>query len=315
MVKKSHAKSKSKSKTSVGKKGNEAAAGRDTHQVASKADAAAKRRDWLVILLGAAGCVLTLGLTWVKLNQASLPFCDAGSGCDVVQNSRWSTFLGAPIALWGLLSYLIITVSAWRSAAHSKSWRWVVLFSTVGFAISLYLTAVSMLEIKALCTYCLVSLALMGAIFLVTILRPQRERFHSWHLGAGFAGLATVALMFLHFSGAFNPAAGPEDPYLKSLALHLEESGAKFYGAYWCPHCQQQKAAFGASGSRLPYVECTPGGPKGPRDTDCITAEITGYPTWIIEGRRIDRAIGPAQLAVLSNFKAPEGLTAPQVAR
>ena len=267
--------------------------------------------DWLVLMLAIAGCLLTIGLTWVKLNQASLPFCDAGSGCDVVQNSRWSTFLGAPIALWGLATYLGIALAVWRSASKTRSWRWVVLLSTVGLAVSLYLTAVSMLEIKSWCVYCLVSLGLMSAIFLTTLLRPQRERFKSWHLGSGFAGLVTAALMFLHFSGAFSPAAGPEDPYLKALAMHLESSGAKFYGAYWCPHCQQQKAAFGASGQRLPYVECTPGGPKGPRDTDCITAEISGYPTWIIDGRKIERAIGAAQLAVLSNFKLPPGVEPP----
>lgn len=280
-------------------------------QVTEAEHAAGPQRPWLVIVLGLVGCLLTIGLTWVKLNQSVLPYCDAGSGCDVVQNSRWSTFLGAPIAMWGLLTYLVITIAAWRSAITSKSWRWVVLFSTIGVAISLYLTAVSVLEIKATCVYCLVSLAVMSAIFLATLMRAERGRFGSWHVGSGVASVAIVALLFLHFSGAFDPAAGPEDPYLKSLAVHLEESGAKFYGAYWCPHCQQQKAAFGASGHRLPYVECTPGGPKGPRDTDCITAEISGYPTWIIDERRIERAIAPAQLAVLSNFKPPAGIETP----
>lgn len=301
MAKKSKSKNQTKAKSTQ----------KPAEKVTEKSNAVAPSRDWLVLGLGILGCVLTAGLTWVKLNEAALPFCDAGSGCDVVQNSRWSTLLGAPIALWGLATYLGITLAAWRSAAKTKSWRWVVFLSTVGFAISLYLTAVSVLEIKSVCVYCLVSLGLMSAIFAITLLRPQRERFKSWHLGSGFSGLVVVALMFLHFSGAFSPTAGPEDPYLKSLAMHLEASGAKFYGAYWCPHCQQQKAAFGASGRRLPYVECTPGGPKGPRDTDCITAEIAGYPTWIIDGRRIERAIAPAQLAVLSNFKIPPGVEKP----
>ncbi len=52
---------------------------------------------------------------------------------------------------------------------------------------------------------------------------------------------------------------GPEDPVVQALAEHLE-LGALFYGASWCPHCQQQKALFGASAGRLPQVECSPGG-------------------------------------------------------
>ena len=275
--------------------------------------ASAVNRDWPIIGLAVVGCLLTLGLTWVKLNQASLPYCDAGSGCDVVQNSRWSTLFGLPIALWGFLTYLFIAIAAWRSSTRAKSWRWVVLFATLGLSVSLYLTAVSVFEIKAMCTYCTVSLVLMSLIFLLTLLREQRQRFAGWHVGSAFAGVLSAAFLFLHFQGVFSPAAGPEDPYLKALAIHLEESGAKFYGAYWCPHCQLQKSAFGASAKRLPYVECTPKGPKGPRDTDCLTAQIAGYPTWIIDKRRIERAVLPTQLAKLSGFEAPEGVEIPQI--
>ncbi|MGR8949036.1 MAG: vitamin K epoxide reductase family protein [Gammaproteobacteria bacterium] len=285
----------------------------DTRSTDSSKSARKVKHDWPIIILALVGCVLTLGLTWVKLNQASLPYCDAGSGCDVVQNSRWSMLFGLPIAFWGFLTYLFLTLAAWRSATHAKSWRWVILFATVGLAVSLYLTAVSVLEIKAVCTYCTTSLGIMSVIFILTLVREQRKRFGGWHVGSAFAGLFTAAFLFLHFSGAFDPAAGPEHPYLKALAIHLEESGAKFYGAYWCPHCQLQKSAFGASAKRLPYVECTPGGPKGPRDTDCITAEIAGYPTWIIDRRRIERAITPVQLAKLSGFKTPVGLEPPGI--
>ena len=267
--------------------------------------------DWPIIILALLGCLLTLGLTWVKLNQASLPYCDAGSGCDIVQNSRWSVLFGLPIAFWGFLTYVLIALAAWRSSAKAKAWRWVVFFTTVGLAVSLYLTAVSIFEIKSLCVYCTASLAIISLICLLTVLREQRRRFAGWHVGSALAGLATVAFLYLHFAGTFSPAAGPEHPYLQALATHLDESGAKFYGAYWCPHCQLQKKVFGASSKRLPYVECTPAGPKGPRDTDCITAEIAGYPTWIIDGRRIERAIAPAQLAKLSGFTAPAGLEPP----
>ena len=64
-----------------------------------------------------------------------------------------------------------------------------------------------------------------------------------------------------------------------TFAECLGEQGVKFYGAFWCPHCQEQKAMFGKSEKKLPYIECsTPSGQE--RTQVCIDANITGYPTW-----------------------------------
>ncbi len=41
------------------------------------------------------------------------------------------------------------------------------------------------------------------------------------------------------------------------FATCIKDSGAKFYGAFWCSHCQEQKAMFGKSSKLLPYVECS----------------------------------------------------------
>jgi len=37
----------------------------------------------------------------------------------------------------------------------------------------------------------------------------------------------------MHYSGVFDPAAGPEDPYLRGLAEHLSKEKAVIYGAFW----------------------------------------------------------------------------------
>lgn len=63
------------------------------------------------------------------------------------------------------------------------------------------------------------------------------------------------------------------------LAQCIKDSGATFYGAFWCPHCQAQKAAFGKSAKLLPYVECST--PDGQGQTAvCKDAGVTSYPTW-----------------------------------
>jgi hypothetical protein len=64
------------------------------------------------------------------------------------------------------------------------------------------------------------------------------------------------------------------------FAQCINDTGAKFYGAFWCPHCQNQKAAFGRSAKLLPYVECSERDGKGQLPV-CTNAGIEGYPTWV----------------------------------
>lgn len=74
---------------------------------------------------------------------------------------------------------------------------------------------------------------------------------------------------------------------LDAFATCLGDKGVKFYGAFWCPHCQAQKALFGASVDKLPYVECsTPDGNS--QNQTCNAEGIESYPTWVFpNGARV----------------------------
>jgi hypothetical protein len=90
---------------------------------------------------------------------------------------------------------------------------------------------------------------------------------------------------------------------IRALAEHLREEGVLFYGASWCPHCQEQKRLFGASADRLPYIECSPAGPNAPQSPACSRAGVQTYPTWIIDGRAIvGEVLSLARLANASGF-------------
>lgn len=66
---------------------------------------------------------------------------------------------------------------------------------------------------------------------------------------------------------------------LDTFATCIKDSGAKFYGAFWCPHCAAQKALFGSSVHYLPYIECS--APDGRSQLPiCNDAGVQGYPTW-----------------------------------
>ena len=66
-----------------------------------------------------------------------------------------------------------------------------------------------------------------------------------------------------------------ETPDLDGFAKCLSDKGAVMYGAYWCPHCQNEKNAFGESFKFINYVECTE------RPNECLAQGINSYPTWI----------------------------------
>ena len=69
---------------------------------------------------------------------------------------------------------------------------------------------------------------------------------------------------------------------LDSFAQCLAGKGITMYGADWCPHCQQEKKAFGSAFKYVPYVEC----PENPKQ--CLDQGIQGYPTWIFpDGRKL----------------------------
>ena len=89
----------------------------------------------------------------------------------------------------------------------------------------------------------------------------------------------------------------------------MADSGAVFYGASWCPHCQEQKALFGASQDRLPYVECSPGGPRGGVASSCLGAGVQTYPTWVFpDGSRLTAVMSLRELADRVGYRhASEG--------
>lgn len=63
-----------------------------------------------------------------------------------------------------------------------------------------------------------------------------------------------------------------------NFAKCISSSGAKMYGAFWCPHCNEQKAMFGDSWKYINYVECS--NPDYTQKEVCRQANITGYPAW-----------------------------------
>lgn len=212
-----------------------------------------------------------------------------------------------PTSFWGFLTYALLAAIAWNKTTPSQ-WKMAWTVTIVGLLYSLYLTGVSLIALDSACPYCLTSLGIMTAIFaLLLIQRPAKMPDFSWGpwlAKTGGAALLIIIALHLHYSGYIGKTAGPEDPWVRGLVEHLVKTDAKFYGASWCPHCSEQKELFGPSSNRVPYIECSPGGPRAPQAQICNDAGIKTYPTWIINGQRYSGTQSLDSLAQFSNYKS-----------
>ena len=96
-----------------------------------------------------------------------------------------------------------------------------------------------------------------------------------------------------------------------TLAQCLTEKGVKFFGAFWCPHCQNQKKTFGNSAKLLPYVECSTPDGQGQLQV-CKDAGVSSYPTWIFaDGTKLNGEQEPGALAMKAGCALPDGFTVP----
>ena len=84
------------------------------------------------------------------------------------------------------------------------------------------------------------------------------------------------------------------------LAQCLADKGVIFYGAFWCPHCAEQKKLFGASAKLLPYVECSTPDAMGQLQV-CKDKKIESYPTWVFPDGSRTGGLTPEELASKSD--------------
>jgi hypothetical protein len=96
-----------------------------------------------------------------------------------------------------------------------------------------------------------------------------------------FLGKIMIALLIVAaFAGAFYLGKRKRASRLDEFARCLAANQTKMYGAFWCPHCQEQKELFGPSFEYVNYVECGVKGDTRAQSQACKDAVIKHYPTW-----------------------------------
>jgi len=288
------------------------------------------------------GSLITSYLTIVALTggKTACPIDKASgiSSCDLVLQSSYAKVFGLPLSLFGLLAYLAMIVFALapflvnaetnkqqRNQLEKMTGRLLLIGGTAMAVFSGYLMYISFFKLHEACLYCLTSAMCSLGLFILAIIGREWEEVGQVFFTSMIVALITVMGSLGLYASAGSPVASGKTPITEAttrpvppygweitttsgpaelaLAKHLNQIGAKMYGAFWCPHCYEQKQLFGKEAFKsLNYVECDPSG-KNPQPAACAAAKIQSYPTWTIKGETVSGAQVLEKLAAASKYE------------
>jgi uncharacterized membrane protein len=290
----------------------------------------------LIAAIAILGVLNTGYLTFTKLfgGEAACPT----SGCEQVLSSAYAYVFGLPLALFGLLAYVGMTAFAIApltiNTERNKDlrtqvdrWTWLLLFigATAMMAFSAYLMYIMVTEfvipngLESICFYCIASALFALTLFILTLIGRVWEDVGQLFFTGIIVGVVVLigALgVYAEVSNGSSPTVGTNGqagPAITTtsgasevaLARYLKNNGAKMFGAYWCPHCHDQKQLFGEPAVKeIPYVECAPDG-QNSQTALCQETNVTGFPTWEINGQLYPGTQTLDQLADLAGYQGP----------
>jgi uncharacterized membrane protein len=123
-------------------------------------------------VLALAGTAVAGYLTWVHY-AALQPFCvGGGDACERVQNSEYAELGGVPVAVLGLVAYLAVLASLALPEAVGRATA--AFLTLTGMVFSGYLTYLEIVELHAICQWCVASAVIMSALAGVSVARLLR---------------------------------------------------------------------------------------------------------------------------------------------
>jgi uncharacterized membrane protein/protein-disulfide isomerase len=136
-------------------------------------------RQKLLLAFGAIGLAASGLSSYVHYRLLTDPsytsFCDVSStlNCTQAYLSRYGTFWGVPVALAGVLYFVLILLLAavdirGKSPARESATGYIFLLSTIGLAMVMYLAWASYFQLHTVCLFCATTYIAVVAIFILS---------------------------------------------------------------------------------------------------------------------------------------------------
>jgi uncharacterized membrane protein len=123
-----------------------------------------------VLGVGVAGYLVYIH--YAKLNPICLGGTHQHSSCLTVQSSSYAKLAGIPVAVLGLIGYIMILATLWLPGEAGRLVPFAI--ALTGFAFSLYLTYREIFTIKAICEWCVSSAVILTILTILTAVRFLR---------------------------------------------------------------------------------------------------------------------------------------------
>jgi uncharacterized membrane protein/glutaredoxin len=273
-----------------------------------------------IVALSLFGFSLVTYLTVTHFFGQKVALCEVqGSGCDLVLSSEYAKIFGIPLTIFGALGYLTIGLLAGlplllkkddpKAQTQLKEVANFLLFmvSSSTFVFSgylMYLLASGQIGGQPqVCLYCISSAVTMATIWLLTVFgNAWKDVGNLFFTGAIVAIVTLTGTLGVYASQG--KLSAQSNSFAGRLAQHLTATNAKMYGSYRCPHCLNQKKAFGEAQKLVPYVECESNPPSGVKSQTelCQQKDIKGFPTWEINGKMLPGERSLDELAKESGY-------------
>jgi uncharacterized membrane protein len=126
----------------------------------------------VVALLGILDAGYLVYVHYAKLSVLCLGGQHGHSSCETVQSSSYAKLGGVPVALLGLIGYIVLLASLRVRGEFGR----IIGFGTalIGFGFSMYLTYREIFTIKAICEWCVGSATFMTILVILTAIRFLR---------------------------------------------------------------------------------------------------------------------------------------------
>lgn len=143
-------------------------------------------RSWTFPALILFGFLIAFYMSYVELTQTEA-VCGPIGDCNVVQSSTYAHFLGVPVALLGA-GYYLAMAALWfgQRMLEGSQLRYaslaMVTLSAAATIFAIYLTALELFVIEAVCAWCLATAAIVTALMVISVQfiakesRPVRRR-------------------------------------------------------------------------------------------------------------------------------------------
>jgi len=218
-----------------------------------------------ILMLSVIGSIVSTYLVQEHF-ETQKSICDVSSkiSCSAINKSVFSELFGVPIALFGVLWYLVLFVMSWKIYEEDRDLNiWITLqfLWTISGMFFVFYLIVAEIIVGALCPFCTIVHIICTVQFILSyrIWKVQNTFPPIWSMISTLGNWIPIfGVLFLFPIFYFN-IPGPSNPLnqsLDSFSKCLTNNGVIMFGSDSCGFCMHQKKLFGDSFQYVKYVNC-----------------------------------------------------------